>query len=117
VEIVIAPYDSSWPVQFETERTRIAEVTAAVDRVIEHVGGTAVPGLGAKPIVDIMLGVHSLSRFDRLRPDFEAAGYIYERDFEEQIPERRFFIFPPVSPCVAFTCMPSRSMVLSGASI
>ena len=56
-EILVVPYDSSWPDRFEIEHGRITR--ALGDRVfhIDHVGSTSVPGLAAKPIVDIDLSV------------------------------------------------------------
>jgi GrpB-like predicted nucleotidyltransferase (UPF0157 family) len=58
--IVIADYDAAWPSMFEAERSRIQRVLGSTATAIEHVGSTAVPGLGAKPIVDILVGVTNL---------------------------------------------------------
>lgn len=58
----IVPYDASWPRRFEKERALLSEVLATwLVGPIEHVGSTAVPGLAAKPVIDIMAGVVSLS--------------------------------------------------------
>jgi GrpB-like predicted nucleotidyltransferase (UPF0157 family) len=52
--VVIAPYDDTWPARFETERTRI--LGALPDAVaVEHIGSTSVPGLPAKPIIDVIV--------------------------------------------------------------
>lgn len=59
---------------------------------IEHIGSTAVPGLVAKPIIDIMLGVEALARFEPRIPDLQALGYRYRPELESEIPERRFFV-------------------------
>ena len=56
-EIVIVDYSSDWPRRFEEERERIATALGAVARRIEHVGSTAVPGLAAKPIIDVLVAV------------------------------------------------------------
>ncbi len=56
-EIVIAEYDPDWPKRFERERERIAAALGARAALIEHVGSTAVPGLAAKPIVDVLVEV------------------------------------------------------------
>lgn len=60
-QIVVAPYDPSWPALFQRER---AALEAAMGRwlagPIEHVGSTAVPGLPAKPVIDIMAAVENL---------------------------------------------------------
>jgi GrpB-like predicted nucleotidyltransferase (UPF0157 family) len=59
--IVIVPYDPSWPSKFEAERALLAEVIAPwLSGPIEHVGSTAVPGLAAKPVIDIMAAVAGL---------------------------------------------------------
>jgi GrpB-like predicted nucleotidyltransferase (UPF0157 family) len=51
--ITIADYDSRWPQQFETLRSRIAVALGGLPIAIEHIGSTAVPGLAAKPVIDI----------------------------------------------------------------
>jgi GrpB-like predicted nucleotidyltransferase (UPF0157 family)/GNAT superfamily N-acetyltransferase len=59
--ISISPYDPGWPVLFERERTALEEMIGGwVTGGIHHVGSTAVPGLDAKPIVDILVGVADL---------------------------------------------------------
>jgi GrpB-like predicted nucleotidyltransferase (UPF0157 family) len=76
--IEILPYDPAWPARFEAERQAIAVALATwiVGR-IEHVGSTAIHGLAAKPVIDIMAGVQSL---DASRAAIDAAtglGYCY----------------------------------------
>lgn len=59
--LVIAPYDSAWPQCFETERELLERVLVPwLDGGVHHVGSTAVPGLAAKPIVDMIAGVRDL---------------------------------------------------------
>jgi GrpB-like predicted nucleotidyltransferase (UPF0157 family) len=76
--IVVAPYDPSWPAKFESEKQLLARALAEwIAGPIEHVGSTSVPGLAAKPVIDIMVAVESL---DASRPAISAAaqaGYIY----------------------------------------
>lgn len=57
--VEIADYDPRWPRMFEQERCRIIGQFAHLDiiELIEHIGSTAVPGLAAKPVIDILLGV------------------------------------------------------------
>jgi GrpB-like predicted nucleotidyltransferase (UPF0157 family) len=55
--IVVVDYDDGWPARFEEWRARIAETLGETARRIEHVGSTSVPGLPAKPIVDIQVSV------------------------------------------------------------
>ena len=59
--IVIAAYDPAWPALFEQERAKLAAILGALVVAIEHVGSTAVPGLAAKPIIDLLVGVRTLA--------------------------------------------------------
>ena len=54
--VTVVPYDLEWPTHFERERALLAAVFRGTGAIIEHVGSTAVPGLTAKPIIDILLG-------------------------------------------------------------
>jgi GrpB-like predicted nucleotidyltransferase (UPF0157 family) len=72
-EIVIADYDPTWPTRFEDERERIRGALGAVALRVEHFGSTAVPGLAAKAIVDVLVTVEDLD--ETLVPALEAAGY------------------------------------------
>jgi GrpB-like predicted nucleotidyltransferase (UPF0157 family) len=88
--VVIADPDPRWPAVFETQRARLSEVLPPGARV-EHVGSTSVPGLGAKPIVDILVGVERLGDVERCIPEIEALGYEYVSEYEAQLPQRRYF--------------------------
>jgi GrpB-like predicted nucleotidyltransferase (UPF0157 family) len=58
----IVPYDPLWPARFEVERARIEQAIGSwITGGIHHVGRTAVPGLAAKPVIDIMVGVEDLA--------------------------------------------------------
>jgi GrpB-like predicted nucleotidyltransferase (UPF0157 family) len=72
----LADYDPSWPQLFEREARRIC--AALGDRVLllEHVGSTSVPGLAAKPKIDILLAVENSADEAAYVPDMEAAGYV-----------------------------------------
>lgn len=70
--VVIVEYDPAWPARFEVERTRIADALPHAS-AIDHIGSTSVPGLGAKPIVDIQ--VHVDGDLDATVAPLEAAGY------------------------------------------
>ena len=70
-EIVIADYDERWPVRFSEERSRIAAALGDRALRIEHIGSTAVPGLAAKPIVDVLVEVARLDDAELAR-----AGYV-----------------------------------------
>ena len=76
--VAIAPYDSRWPQLFAEERSRLVTLFPSLIRRTEHFGSTAVPGLSAKPIVDMLVEVTSLEETrDRIVPVLEAEGYDY----------------------------------------
>jgi GrpB-like predicted nucleotidyltransferase (UPF0157 family) len=73
----IVDYDPAWPVQFAAERERIASALGALAIRIDHHGSTSVPGLAAKPIVDIQVSVHVLQPLERFGRPLEALGYVH----------------------------------------
>lgn len=73
--IVIVDYDPKWPARFEHQRTRIADALGDAALRIEHIGSTAVPGLAAKPVVDLLVTVESPDDENTILPALEAAGY------------------------------------------
>ncbi len=76
--VEIVSYDSSWPQRFEQEATLLRDVLQPwLAGPIEHIGSTAVPGLAAKPVVDIMAGVESLDASRPAIAALERAGYCY----------------------------------------
>ena len=76
--VIVVPYDSSWPDKFESERQVLFRALKRwLAGPIEHVGSTAVPGLAAKPVIDIMVAVESLDASRSAIPAAEAVGYIY----------------------------------------
>lgn len=76
-ELAIVPYDPSWPESFRREKARLlARLPGDLLRRIEHFGSTAVPGLAAKPIVDMLVEVTDLAATrQRIAPLLEADGY------------------------------------------
>ena len=87
----IVDYDPRWSVLFEKERRQIEEVIEHNVVRIEHIGSTAVHGLGAKPIIDIMVSVNRLSDAEKCIEPLESIGYEYVPEYEVSIPERRYF--------------------------
>jgi GrpB-like predicted nucleotidyltransferase (UPF0157 family) len=74
--VTLVDYDPAWPALFERERARILEALGATVVRIEHTGSTSVPGLAAKPIIDITLIVPDSSDEAAYVPALEAAGYV-----------------------------------------
>jgi N-methylhydantoinase B/oxoprolinase/acetone carboxylase alpha subunit/GrpB-like predicted nucleotidyltransferase (UPF0157 family) len=86
----IVEYDPSWPKRFEVERARIVDALGPLVRRIEQFGSTSVPGLAAKPVVDIMVCVDDPDDDGAFVPALTAAGYVL-RVIE---PEHRLFRTP-----------------------
>jgi GrpB-like predicted nucleotidyltransferase (UPF0157 family) len=72
--IELAPYDPLWAQRYERERARIAAALGETSARVEHIGSTAVPGLAAKPVVDILVAVHD-PHDETVRAALEASGY------------------------------------------
>ncbi len=73
--IAIIESDPAWVRRFETERRRICDVLGRLAVRVDHVGSTAVPGLAAKPIIDIQVSVSDVEHEDSYKPRLERAGY------------------------------------------
>lgn len=68
-------HDPTWEAQFEAERERLGPVFSSIQGFAHHIGSTSVPGLVAKPIIDILVVVDDDSHLDRLDPDMIQRGY------------------------------------------
>jgi GrpB-like predicted nucleotidyltransferase (UPF0157 family) len=91
--IAIAEYDPAWPARFERIRTFVGPAVACVAVRIEHVGSTSVPGLAAKPIIDVDVVVESSDDVATLIAALEGLGYRWEGDLG--VAERQAFAAPP----------------------
>lgn len=87
--VELREYDPDWSVRFEQERERIGGVFDGRAVAIEHIGSTSVPGLAAKPIVDVLVGLRELGLTDGQISAMEALGYEYLG--EHGLPGRLFF--------------------------
>lgn len=76
LEVSLHEYDAAWVQAFETHRRRIADALAGVAARIEHIGSTAVPGLAAKPIVDVLVVVEDITAEEDHVDPLLAAGYV-----------------------------------------
>jgi GrpB-like predicted nucleotidyltransferase (UPF0157 family) len=96
-EIEIVPYDPRWVGQFEAEAARLrAALPASLVLGLEHFGSTAIPGLAAKPIIDILIAVRSLAEAHaRAIGPLEALDYAFWDDNPKT--DRMFFVkgMPP----------------------
>lgn len=89
--ILVVDYDPQWPILFEQEKERILTTLKSHVLMVEHIGSTAVPGLAAKPVIDIGVGIRSLADASILIPSIEKLAYVYEPALEQLLPECRFF--------------------------
>ncbi len=89
--IEIVEYDPNWKVVYEEERRLILSTAGDYLTAIEHVGSTSVPGLGGKPIIDIMASVAQIEGALDVVELLATIGYHYLPEYEEFIPERRYF--------------------------
>ncbi|MCI4352185.1 MAG: GrpB family protein [Thermoplasmata archaeon] len=93
--VLLVEYDPMWPQQFARETERIQAALDARAIRVEHVGSTAVPGLVAKPIIDILLVVANSADESSYVPALEAAGYVL-RHREPGWHEHRMFKGPDI---------------------
>ncbi|HOX08194.1 MAG TPA: GrpB family protein [Planctomycetota bacterium] len=87
--VTLVDYDPEWPRLFEAERARLDAVLGPAAIAIEHIGSTAVPGLPAKPVLDIAAALGSLSAVGPLVAPLAEAGYRYLGEYG--LPGRHFF--------------------------
>ena len=87
--VVVVPYNPQWPALYEQEAQAIGQILGENLTAIHHIGSTSVPGLAAKPIIDIMPVVRDLAQVDACSAQFEALGYEVMGEFG--IPGRRYF--------------------------
>lgn len=88
-KILVVPYNPSWPEMFQREAEAIANVFGDELLAIQHIGSTAVPGLCAKPIIDLMPLVENIERIDGYNAAMAELGY--EALGEFGLPGRRYF--------------------------
>ena len=87
----VVEYDPKWPRLFAEEAAVLRGVFGSEPVAIEHIGSTAVPGLPAKPIIDIMAGVSGWDVFDLVVERLAAVGYRYTPEAEKDDPSRKVF--------------------------
>ena len=74
--VVLAEYDPEWPKRFDREAAKIRAALGERALQLEHVGSTSVPGLAAKPVIDLLLVVADSADEDAYVPALEAVGYV-----------------------------------------
>lgn len=89
--VVVLPYDENWAHAFRDIEAELKAALGSLAKRIEHVGSTSVPGLWAKPIIDIDTVIENRSLLDRVIRALETAGYRHEGDLG--IPGREAFAY------------------------
>jgi len=92
--VFLVPYDESWPDRFEEERRAIVQCLGRRVLAVEHIGSTAVPGIMAKPVIDIMVVVPNIAEAPTFFDLLEQLKYLYFPYDEKRTPERRWFCKP-----------------------
>ncbi|MBS2968675.1 GrpB family protein [Metabacillus sp. KIGAM252] len=92
MKIELIPYQKSWQGEFAFLKKRLEHLLAPLEPEIEHIGSTSVPGLCAKPIIDIMAGLREEAELDDAARLLEETEFFYMSVYNEQTPFRRFFI-------------------------
>jgi GrpB-like predicted nucleotidyltransferase (UPF0157 family) len=87
IPVILAAYDPDWP-QLAAGHAERLRVLGPALVMVHHIGSTSVPGLAAKPIIDLMPLVNNLAELDRLQGHVEALGYVWHGEFGHR--ERRY---------------------------
>ena len=78
--IRLVAYDPRWPSRYEAEAAAIRAAFGVLAHRVDHVGSTSVPGLEAKPVIDIQVSVASLESLEPFKPIMQSCGYRHFRD-------------------------------------
>lgn len=102
-DVELLPHDPKWPGLFEREAERVR--SRLVDAAIEHVGSTSVPGMPAKPFIDMLAIVADADRLREAVRGLPQIGYHYIPEAERVVAERRFFRRIDASPGYHLHCV------------
>jgi GrpB-like predicted nucleotidyltransferase (UPF0157 family) len=94
--VVISAYSAEWSSLFRAVRDELFEAFAPIEVAIEHIGSTSVPGLAAKPVIDVLLGANALADVESKIESLAERGYAYVPKYERELPMRRYFVKSPV---------------------
>lgn len=96
--VFIVPYDASWPERFQELARPLRNDLGQVALRIDHIGSTSIPGLAAKPVIDIQISVADFEPLDAFRSPLERLGYVFRADNPERT--KRYFREAPGHPRV-----------------
>ena len=92
MKINIEKYNKEWTGQFEKIKTDLCLILVKLNPKIEHIGSTSVPNLGAKPIIDIQVGIENSYDLDKTIEPMINNHYIYYEIYNSVMPNRRLFV-------------------------
>lgn len=92
MKIPFSSYSDQWPINFQDRAAAIRQAIGDLPVTIDHIGSTSVVGLGAKPIIDILIGVEKEKDLDALIRPMMVPGYTYFKKYELEMPYRRLFV-------------------------
>jgi GrpB-like predicted nucleotidyltransferase (UPF0157 family) len=90
--ILVIPYDPRWPVLFAQQAADLRAALGQTALRIDHIGSTAIPGLHAKPIIDIQISVTDFEPVERYQLPLESLGYVFRADNPDRA--KRYFREP-----------------------
>jgi GrpB-like predicted nucleotidyltransferase (UPF0157 family) len=89
--LLLVDHDPAWPERFAAESARMRHALGALPLAIEHIGSTAVPGLVAKPVLDVAIAVASEPHADACVAPLSTLGYEYRGPHGDD-PRRRYYV-------------------------
>ncbi len=95
--VVVSPYSNEWPELFRDLKEDLIRLFTPTSIAVEHIGSTSVPGLAAKPVIDVVIGAASLIHIESKIKLLSEHGYEYVSKYEKEIPERRYFVKSPAN--------------------
>ncbi|WP_018507501.1 GrpB family protein [Thiobacillus thioparus] len=91
-DVALCPYNPEWPFLFLAERERLFSLFPLLLLDIQHFGSTAIPGMSAKPIIDILAGVESMAVAESLVEPLLRSSYTTSAEFNATLTDRRWFM-------------------------
>jgi len=92
--VELSEYDSLWHEEFLLEKKSLEEALESKMLKVEHIGSTAVPNIKAKPVLDLMVGVPSLEKWEEFKEPLKKLGYEFRKDFKDSL-EHILFVKGP----------------------
>lgn len=91
-KIELQDHDPSWPARFAQERDRLISLFPGTFIEVQHIGSTAIPGLPAKPVIDILAGVESMAVAESVAAPLCQSGYTTSAEFNASLVDRKWFM-------------------------